>query len=154
MINKYVKKFFRNINIVLLLFLILYCILLLLPTSIWFEYESIEPQQSSFTQDEQIWFISTLQVYRQSHIEYNDILLCNYFDERDGNVYVSNYTTKNITPVSEGVYTSSRERHGNLPKDSWLCYIRSIVCTRVLNINKCQVYDGLENDQTFNYIVK
>lgn len=152
MINKYIKKISRNINVLLLAIIITYVIIILLPSSIRFEYKKIEPTKSSFTSNEQISFVSTLEIHHESHLEYNDILFCNYFDERDANVYIANYITENIAPVSEGIYTTTRERHGELPKSSWLCYIRSLVCKRVLNVNKCQLYDGLENNNTFTFI--
>lgn len=138
--------------IITLCIAVFYLVLFFLPTSLRFEYEGIEPSQAIFSSDVPMSFISTLQAKRDVKLEYSDILMCRYESNSEVETYVTNYQTENVHKQDAGMYRKPWEWRGHLPTRSGTCYLRSIVCTNVLGIDKCQYYNGKNNGNEFIYI--
>ena len=57
------------------------------PMSLWAEYYSINPVSDEFVVGDQPYFISEREIFRESTLEFNDVIFCREDDELDFNSY-------------------------------------------------------------------
>jgi hypothetical protein len=148
MIIKDARSFMTDVaTYIVVIMTVIYTAIYLLPTSFFFDYKYVKPEQETISINTSLFFLSNSRTMKSLQLEYNDILYCKY-EWHDDYAFVSSYKSDDIT--YEKKYTEKkREYRWALPTQPGTCYLRSIVCTDVINIEKCQIFDGLENEIFF-----
>jgi hypothetical protein len=114
-----------------------YCFYKYMPLTHWFKYHDLYPLQQEFERDERIKFVSVADIYKPVHMEWTDILRCDY---GKGFEYSSVY-------VSSAVYTEPKERqnepawvyNGHPVERPTTCYLDSSACIKLPFVGeRCQ----------------
>lgn len=112
------------LTILSVLFLIIcYLAVLLSPSSVWFEYESLKNQSAQ----KNIMMHSVVDKRRLADLHYNDVLRCNF---GEGYVYFSSFLSES-TYETAAKTTYTWRYQGEVPKTPSKCYIRSVITATV-----------------------
>lgn len=97
----------------------------------FFTYHKVEPEKDIFTKDEELKFISFLDVKRPLNFAWNDILRCKYDGDSNGVTTVGSMNTFAVQPVIKTGKVSAWVWSGPKPQTPALCFLESNITASV-----------------------
>ena len=97
----------------------------------FFLYQKIEPEKDSFSKDEELKFISFLDVKRPLNFAWNDILRCKYDNDNNGFTNVGSMNTFAVQPTIKNGKVSAWVWSGPKPQTPALCFMESNISASV-----------------------
>jgi len=97
----------------------------------FFAYQKVEPEKDVFTKDEELKFISFLDVKRPLNFAWNDILRCKYDSDSNGLTTVGSMNTFAVAPAVKTGKVSAWVWTGPKPQRPALCFMESNISASV-----------------------
>lgn len=97
----------------------------------FFEYHKIEPAKRVFTKDEELKFVSFLDVYKPLNFSWNDILRCDYIGDDTGYTSIDSDTNRANKPEVAESKIAPWVWNGERPKTPADCVIESNITAEV-----------------------
>lgn len=97
----------------------------------FFQYHRIEPAKTVFTKDEELKFVSFLDVHRKLNFRWNDILRCDYAGDDTGFTNVDSEYERADNPTIQEGKVAPWVWNGNKPQTPADCVLESNITAEV-----------------------